>query len=169
MAFPSRVTPFAAVLWASTTAFATAQEEIWRVTKSTQWESFGSDASLISDLTGDGVPEVLVAAPGTQTIYGFDGTTGAELFTVPNPGTTAFAECVEALRDDANGDGIEDFLADSSAGSTTTVYLFSGSDRTILLSFVVSTPGVGITTFDTMSDLDGDGIRDIAMGFAKTV
>src|SRR5687768_12452736 len=116
MAFPSTVAPFAAVLWASITVSATAQEEIWRVTKPTQWERFGSDACLISDLSGDGEPDVLVAASGTRMIYGLDGTTGAELFTVPDPGNSTFAECVEALRDDANGDGIEDFLADSRAG-----------------------------------------------------
>jgi hypothetical protein len=120
-------------------ALARGQDVLWRV--SSPVNRFGSDATLMGDVNGDGARDVLVAAPvfyqsGAGQLFGLDGTSGAQLFALADPTSTLFGESVVALGSDLDGDGVEEFASEATVtgSQSTTVLIFSGATRALLRS-----------------------------------
>ncbi len=131
---------------------------------------FGSGVSALGDVTGDGVPEVVVGAPGVQPagmvqVLELGSTT--PLYTVPGlaPGE-ALGGIVEGLGD-VNGDGVADFLAGSlQLGG---VRAHDGATGAVIHD---ATGQQGFFNVGRLGDMSGDGIPDYAfshVGFGSTV
>ncbi len=141
----------------------------------------GETLAQLGDLTGDGFGELAIGwagwsngngyAPGEVLIH--DGATGA--FIDRLEGTSdgdRFGLTVAAL-DDVDGDGIDDFAvgAPGHAGATGRIEIISGGSRLTLRTIVgpAGTPQerrMG-TELVSMDDVDGDGVRDIAVTFMQ--
>jgi len=116
----------------------------------------GSDATGPGDLSGDGVPDVLVSAPGddARTVWAFSGASGAYLWSLhgsaPGDGFGASITTVE----DVDGDGFDEIAITAEQGGYTR--LFSGSSHLPLHDWnVYSRRVLGL------GDVDGDGAGDL--------
>ncbi len=111
------------------------------------------------DVNGDGVPDVLVASPGSPTrhVRAYDGVTGGHLWSVKgvSPGD-GFGEVLDAVGD-LDGDGAGEFAVGAPAGSY--VRLFDGATQALLHQWNVATSRVS-----GVGDCDGDGTDDVAIG-----
>lgn len=139
---------------------------------------FGWAVSSLTDVTGDGVPELLVGAYGQDgegKVFVFDGHTSALLRTLTSPqppSGSAFGWSV-ADAGDLNKDGVSDIVvgAPYSAGEQKTVqgrvYAFSGKDGKLLLTLDDPQPVAGeVFGWRVLSagDINGDGVPDIMVG-----
>jgi hypothetical protein len=142
---------------------------------STLWHQFleanDTSAEIISDIDGDGNPDVLVYTGKydpvtdieTVTTIAKKGTNGTHLWEQSVNGT----ECdIWVVRlDDLDGDGLDDFLAfeytynESTAIATVTVIAKKGTNGTHLWEESVSGTEFGIVVYWGW-DLDGDGLSD---------
>lgn len=143
------------------------------------WEWRGSELDYYAgslarhaDIDGDGVPDIAVGTNTTPShsvliLSGADGSLLREI--VPSPGDDRFGG---ALGDagDLDGDGHSDLAVRASA-SPPIVRVYSGADAAILLEIDAADglPAVGLNPFNAatllgLDDIDGDGIRDLALG-----
>lgn len=152
---------------------------------------FGSLGLLLTDMTGDGLDDVLITAPGKDVevspgvvlvdagqLYFWDaldlfepgGLRTPELVVDPQPVQNGFFGAV-LLDADLNGDPQRDLLAVSNLTAccpltTGQVYLFDGLGPVVLdtagLAVVPSAKGVG-SDID-LADVTGDGIPDLVLG-----
>lgn len=132
---------------------------------------FGSAVANAGDVNADGVSDALIGAPGAGQAFVFSGKTGALIFTIPSPAAEkehSFGAAVAGGKD-LDNDGIPDFavgapLLKSSQGG---VFLFKGSDGTLLRKLRVATPqrfskfGASISLID---DFTGDRRADVFVG-----
>jgi hypothetical protein len=139
---------------------------------------FGWAISSLGDLTGDGVPELIVGAfgqDGEGKAFIFNGQTGKLLRTLESPqppSGSAFGWSV-ADAGDLDKDGVSDILVGapySTVGQTTVqgrVYAFSGKEGKLLFTFDDPQP-VGGEVFGwrviSAGDLNKDGVPDILIG-----
>jgi hypothetical protein len=108
---------------------------------------------FISDLDGDGIPEVVPSQWGSSLTC-INGRTGAVSWTAACP-----AQQRVAALDDVNGDGIADIAVGLNASSSARVC--SGANGAVIWS----TPTNGNTwAIDRVADCTGDGINDVAVG-----
>ncbi len=125
------------------------------------------------DVTGDGIPDLLLGAPGDDRVYLIEGpvtdASSLEGAIVGDGGAgTAFGDAV-ALVPDLDGDGIDDIAVGApSIGGGGRVFLFSGGpapdlDAASSAAEIRGTQawfGQGLAAFD---DLDGDGLGELAV------
>ncbi len=132
---------------------------------------FGHWTLLVPDLGGDGLADLIIAAPNATV----DGTVrGTLLARSPKSGEQIWKR--EGLADehlgwdlspagDQNGDGCVDVFAGAPATDRGRAYLLSGRDGATLHAYA---PGTEVPTFGwyvaALDDLDGDGHADLAVG-----
>jgi len=130
--------------------------------------SFGLEVAEVGDVNNDGKADILVgtpkAAPGGVTwagsAYVYSGATGALLFQFDGSATYGYMGEAAAGAGDINHDNHADIIV--SARGSGKVFVFSGSDGTILhqfsgpFNFGMSVAGVG--------DVNADGVPDIGIG-----
>ena len=152
---------------------------------------FGSALAGVPDADGDGYGDLLVGVPDAKAPGGsdrssagrahlFSGATGALLQTLDTPvpdNNNDFGIAVAGLKD-VDGDGRGDlaigspneFFRRGNFSVTGRVYVFSGATGLLLRtlevpSLVVSNTGVAFgKAVATVSDVDGDGADDLAVG-----
>ena len=124
-----------------------------------------------ADVNGDGVADVIAGTgPGTRTLVkGFDGRTGAELFSV-QPFEDQFTAGVYVAAGDLSGDGRAEVVVtpDQSGGPRVRVFTFDGSALTQLADFFgIDDPAFRGGARSAVGDLTGDGAGDlvVAAGF----
>ena len=119
------------------------------------------------DYNGDGVSDVLAvtgddgSGTGPNRVYCLDGSTGASLWEHPlgGPGFTVIGV------PDFTGDGLPDVVAGCSDAGESTGYAkgLNGVSGTQVWSFTVASSSA-VWSLCTISDVNGDGIGDVAVG-----
>ncbi|MBI3608407.1 MAG: FG-GAP repeat protein, partial [Nitrospirae bacterium] len=151
-------------------------------------DDLGWCLASIGDLTGDGVPELLLGAPHNTIGYVkiVNGATGALIAKIndpdgPNPypnsvfGTNEFGISVSEAGD-VNGDGVPDFMVGASAArpngmnNAGSVYVYSGRiDLGFPLLYRFNGEHAGdlfggcCGGVDSIGDLNGDGVTDLVV------
>lgn len=139
---------------------------------------FGFSTAGLGDLTGDGIPELLIGAPaqsGAGRAYIFNGQDGSliQVLSPPAPpGRDAFGWSVTGAGD-LNKDGIPDLLIGApytNVGKYSIVgrvYAFSGRDQALLYPIEAPEPKSGSVFgwhISSGGDLNKDGITDTLVG-----
>jgi hypothetical protein len=138
-------------------------------------DRFGSAVGSSADLSGDGVPELVVGARDAGTdrrgeAYVFSGRTGARLFEIRPPSTGVdfgyfFATGVGDVNGDATPDiYVADFRDASRGPSTGRAAVYSGVDGLEIHAFLGSAHHEGLGPGRGAGDVDGDGNPDLAVG-----
>jgi hypothetical protein len=137
--------------------------------------AFGAHLLAVSDRTGDGLPELLVAAPMAFTSRGLrpgevllvDPVSGATLLTLEGSVDrgrygTALAEAA-----DLNSDGVVDYVIGSPqpfGSAAGRLEARSGANGALLWSRDGSLGDVYGNSVAVLGDVDGDGLDDVAVG-----
>jgi hypothetical protein len=139
----------------------------------TPGDEFGDGVAHTADLNGDGVPDLIVGAsgtnPGTGNVYVYSGRTGKRLFRIHGErGNAAFGQFFVAGVGDLNGDGVPDiYVGDyasnnaGKAGGYAAVYSGVGGSR---LHAWRGAAGEGMGPGRSAGDVNGDGVPDIVVG-----
>jgi FG-GAP repeat protein len=158
---------------------------IWLINGDVAGDRFGTEISALGDMNGDGHPEMLMTAPGTNgftgSVYVFDGLVQTNN-TVIN-GTELggnFGDAVETLPD-MDGDGYNDFIigADkvdnpSPPGVATgidsgAIYIYSGKTLNLIAPFYGYEDDSRFgSSVAPLGDLNGDLIPEILVGAKGT-
>ncbi|MBL9030998.1 MAG: FG-GAP repeat protein [Phycisphaerae bacterium] len=152
---------------------------------------FGYSLSGVSDVNGDGVPDVIVGAPNDSPgsspaqcgrVYLYSGATGGFLRTLVPPRAEAFGNFGESVAgiQDLNGDGRGDVVVGfphedrmSSSGSNSDsgrVVIYSGATGQIIRNILPIAPedsGDFGKAVAVAPDMNGDGIQDVIVGAPK--
>jgi hypothetical protein len=151
---------------------ASAQEQIYKWFGDQPQEYFGGGLAVGGDLTGDGVPDILVganqASNGVGSVRAFSGSDGSIAWTMFG-GAGDFLGGDLAFLGDVDHDGISDFVGASwnAPGSLNlggAVTLYSGATRAPIYTILGAAAGERFgTDIEPMGDLDGDGTTDVAV------
>ena len=138
----------------------------------------GAGVGGVGDLDGDGISDVVGAAPNAGTTamgeaYVFSGKDGSLLFTLkPQEEATSggtFGTFFASGAGDVNADGTPDiFIGDYAANrgevqAVGRVYIYSGKDGSTLYVFEGKAAGDGIGPGRGIGDVNGDGFADLAI------
>ena len=131
---------------------------------------FGSAVAEAGDVTGDGVSDILIGAPGDSRVFVLSGATGTVIFTILSPVTERLASFGFAVAGgkDLDGDGKPDFAigAPLANGLKGAAYIFNGSDGS--LQRRLRGPAQNFAKFGSTvalsADSTGDGRPDILVG-----
>lgn len=143
-------------------------------------DGFGVSVSAIGDITGDGIPDLLVGANGGNYVVLYSGKDGSRIGRIDNPDGTSPTNFGMSVSEagDVNGDGTPDFIVGapgaspggmSGAGSA---FVFSGQRDTngnfpILYRLDGEHAGDGFGgccgAVDSVGDLNGDGRTELAV------
>lgn len=158
---------------------ASAQERLYKWFGDEPRRDFGSSMVTPGDMTGDGIPDILVGFPGSNSwdgsIRAYSGADGSIAWTLNGGSTDNLGFNMESAGD-ADGDGVSDFFAycahppGGNPGGTG-VTLYSGATRSLIWTILGNTNEVLGLQIGSMGDLDGDGVVDaaIAEGAASDV
>lgn len=135
-------------------------------------DAFGFVADELGDLTGDGVPEFIVGAPGNDAggtdagrAYVYSGMDSTPLFTVDGGAAGEFLGWSVAAAGDVDDDGTGDFAAGSPSLGAGFVRVYSGSDGSLLLDLEGPSTGSQFGRVHAgIGDVDGDGHGDLLVG-----
>lgn len=139
---------------------------LWTRSSPVLFGQFGSGVSGVDDLTGDRVPEQLVAAPGAGLAYVLSGVDGTIVRTL-TPDATAgnfgsfFAHDAGDLDRDRVGDLLVTDVGDD--GATGKAYVYSGATGARLLTLTGEHPGDGFGVGRGAGDLDRDHRADLIL------
>ncbi len=145
-----------------------------------EWDDglFGHWVMPIPDLSGDGLADVVIAAPHAR-VGGGGQMRGAVVARSPKTGAELWRrEETESenlgwdltLAGDRNGDGVTDLFVGAPSEDTGRVYLLSGKDGTVLRTYAPAEDGGSFGWYVAeLDDLDGDGERDLAVGGPSAV
>lgn len=145
---------------------ATAQP-ILQVFGQVTYQTLGLSVACAGDLNTDGVPELLVGVPATNSVRLVSGADGAT--TLIGSIYPDFFGTSVAGGSDVNGDGIPDFLVTAPLtpvdGHIGAVHVYSGADVSVLMKLTNPTPlGSTGNSCAFLGDLDMDGRAEIALG-----
>jgi hypothetical protein len=132
---------------------------------------FGHWVTLVPDLSGDGLADVIIAAPHARVggiargiLVARSAKTGDELWQRAETESENLGWDL-ALAGDHDGDGRTDLFVGAPAEQTGRVYLLSGKDGTVIRTYAPRERGGTFGWYvATLDDLDGDGRPDLAVG-----
>jgi FG-GAP-like repeat len=132
---------------------------------------FGHWVMPIPDISGDGLADLIIAAPhGTfegrmqGVVVARSPKTGEELWTHGEAGTENLGWDL-TLAGDENGDGRTDLYVGAPGEDSGRVFLLSGKDGTVLRTYAPEREGGSFGWYVArLDDLDGDGHADLAVG-----
>jgi hypothetical protein len=143
-----------------------------------EWDDglFGHWVMLVPDLSGDGLADVVIAAPHARVAGTMRGIvvarspkTGREIWRHEETESENLGWDL-TLAGDRNGDGFTDLFVGAPSESTGRVYLLSGKDGTVLRTYAPGEDGGSFGWYVAeLDDLDGDGERDLAVGGPSAV
>lgn len=129
----------------------------------------GSAAGTLGDVTGDGVPDVLVGARGHGgAILVLDGRDGAGVHRLTVPGSASLGIYFANGVGDMDGDGASEIYAgdyaDVAAGAGAgRAHVWSGATGALRFTFE-GAPGDGLGPGRGAGDVDEDGVPDLVIG-----
>ena len=135
----------------------------------TPGSSFGAALACTGDLDGDGIADLAVGSPGSNT-YGtnagnvriYSGRTGVLLREMQGQPATRFGEAL-ANPGDVDDDGHDDLLIGAPYASPF-VHLFSGKTGALLFTLHGARGSRFGSALAGAGDVDGDGVLDVAVG-----
>jgi FG-GAP repeat/K319L-like, PKD domain/PKD domain len=147
---------------------------LYAVSGQAQGDAFGRALAAAGDVDGDGLPDLVVGAPGADTggtnagrIRVLRGSDGLVLRTIDGgAGFDAFGSAV-AGAGDVDGDGLADVIAGAPGANGNTGYakVYSGLGGALLYTFAGAAAGDRMgAAVAGVGDLDGDGHADVAVG-----
>jgi hypothetical protein len=134
---------------------------------------FGHWVMPVPDLSGDGLADVVLAAPHATidgvmsgTIVARSPKTGAQIWRYPVADRlTTNLGWDMALAGDVDGDGAPDLYVGAPGGDTGLVQLVSGRDGSVVRTYAPRTPaGAFGWSVAVLDDVDGDGRSELAVG-----
>jgi hypothetical protein len=149
---------------------------VFRDLAGTQGEIFGWNAAALGDVNGDGVADLVAAAPfysvgfssSRGKLHAFSGADGAPLWTWEETVTSAvLGYSLEVV--DWNGDGLLDVLAGAPFAQNGKVWVLSGLDG-VPITILTGPPG-SISFGATIAvggDVNGNGIDDVLIASPNT-
>jgi hypothetical protein len=122
-------------------------------------EYFQGDNVVTADLNGDGIPDLLIANGGNNSIIVLLGNGDGTFTTSQIPNPSGFTPGYVAVGD-FNSDGKMDFAVTNNIQEGSVIYLGNG-DGTFTAGQVLTTTYSGVLTSLQSADLNGDGIPDL--------
>lgn len=163
------------LLFASTAASASAQGLAFD--GETPGDNFGSAVAMVSDLNGDGVPDLVVGAgladyshPNAGAVYLISGADGSVLRRHDGPGSDHRFGYLVCSAGDADGDGVEDYAASARSDNefrypSGMVQLFSGADGSLIREHRSARNWDRFGhALAPAGDVNGDGFDDLIVG-----
>jgi hypothetical protein len=137
---------------------------------------FGHWVMLVPDLSGDGLADVVIAAPHARVggiargaLVARSPKTGEELWKHEETESENLGWDL-TLAGDYDGDGRTDLFVGAPAEKTGRVYLLSGKDGSVLRTYAPGEEGGSFGWYVArLDDLDGDGHADFAVGGPSAV
>lgn len=137
-------------------------------------EGLGAVLARVGDVDGDGVEDIGVGVPASDTAYVYSGKDGSVLHTLTGTGGANFGASVAAAGD-ADGDGVADIAVgatnDSNGAATTgAVHVLSGKDGSTIASAYGDNAGDEFgSSIACVGDQDGDGLDDLVACGRKAI
>lgn len=137
-------------------------------------DEFGASVSSISDLSGDGIRDILVGAPGANSgagaVLAFSSVGGAEIFSLGGVSSQDRLGVSLAVLPDLDGDGRQDFAVgapsvDGLVGYVKVLsYNLGGSVQELcMISTGTASEDLGYS-LAAIGDIDGNGTQELAVG-----
>ncbi|MCB9685920.1 MAG: FG-GAP repeat protein [Alphaproteobacteria bacterium] len=144
---------------------------LWTVEGAMAGGQLGGGAGHLGDVTGDGVPDVVVGAHGNGgRVLVLDGADGSLVREHVDPdGGGVLGQFFVSGVGDLDGDGVPDVFGGDYANpakgpGTGRAFVWSGATGATLHTFTGESAGEGLGTGRYAGDVDGDGVPDLAIG-----
>ena len=123
---------------------------------------FGTSVDGRLDLDGDGFNDVLVGAPGDDSVLAYSPHLMAKIYRITGASSSLFGTSLRSLEADLDGDGIRDFIV--GAPGTDAAYIYSGANHALLFSKSGQANSSFGYSVARAGDLDGDHVCDFLIG-----